>query len=442
MPHPPQKTKIGRKSLFEATKFIQEIITDSAVWGPDVTASRQQLLENAQAGDQTAIAKGKDMVMELLTDYGVEVEDHSIREAAEKIFAYAWGLDVLEQYYWDPEVDEIRVNSPTSIFIQRRGRNEKVDTRFRDEEHVKKIASRLFIHDRGVALTASTPVVESIRADGTRVTATCPPATRDWTMVLRKHGTFKMTRENLIKGQTLNEELFDLLSYLVRGRANILFSGGTGTGKTSLVRFLLGLVDERLRIVTLENDMELRLKEAYPARDIVEMEEHLELGLTMSRQFRTILRYSPDIIIVGEIRGRGEAVEAVKACTRGHDGSMATIHFGSPVDAVEGFGKMMLEEGLNLPLDVANLWVAQAFNIVVQMFTDTRRGIKKITSVTEIKTSGHQIEYIDLALWQPDKNENDYFKGRWVFPNDPSPELTARMARYFQPSPARARALV
>jgi len=392
-------------------------------------AKNQRMFDAAQSGDKEAINTAKIMIEELLREYAIEVEGYTLEQAAKEIYAYNWGLDILEEYYWDPEIDEIRVNSPTQIFIQRKGKNEKINASLKDEEHVKKILSRLFIHDRVKALTRSSPVIESMRVDGTRITATCPPATNCCTLVLRKHGTFNMARENIIKAQTANEKILDLIEYLVMGRTNILISGGTGTGKTTLLRYLAGFLHQNLRIVTLETDREILLSNTYPERDIVEMEEHKDLDFTLSEAFRTILRYSPDVIIVGEIRGKGEAIEAVKACVRGHDGSMATVHFGTPEEAIEGCGKMMLEEGLNLPLDIANLWVANAFQIVIQMFADTTKGIKKITHVTEVcVTDSKEIQFKHLAVWR--QKGNDFFDGEWLFPHEISPQLKKRMDKY------------
>ncbi|MBO8160680.1 MAG: CpaF family protein [Thermosipho sp. (in: Bacteria)] len=423
--------RIGKRHLFEATKFVQDIITDPDAFGQDIAAEHQQILDAAQAGDVRAIKITQKIIANILSNYGVEVDGYTMEELAYNIYSYAWGLDVIEDYYWDDEIDEIRVNSPKDVFVQRRGKNERVNVQFKDEEHVKKILSRLFIHDRGVSLTSSTPVVESIRLDGTRVTATCPPATSSHTFVLRKK-TFVPTAQKLIEAETVSPQLLDLLAYLVNGRANILISGGTGTGKTTFLRFLVRYMDERLRIVTLESDRELELRDIYPDRDIVEMEEHPEIGLTMDKQFRTVLRYSPDVILVGEFRGRGEATNAVKACVRGHNGSMATAHFGSPQEAIEGTAKMMLEEGLNLPLDVAQLWVASAFQIVIQMFSDSRRGIKKVTKVTEVSTRFNKVHYTDLAVWVP--SSDDFFKGHWEFPNPISTKLLDHMAQ-FNPDP-------
>ncbi|PRR71935.1 CpaF family protein [Neomoorella humiferrea] len=433
-----QEFRLGKRTLKEATKFVQDVITNSEVWGEEAFRHKE-ILEDAQAGLPGAIEKARKLIQEILEKYQVEVEGMTREQLAREIFSYAWGLDVLEPVYYDPEVDEIRVNGPSAVFIQKRGKNLKTGIKFKDTEHVKKIIARLLFHDRGVALTASTPIVESIRKDGTRLTATCPPVTREWTMVLRKHDTFKMTPENLIRAGTLNQELLDLLITLVKGRANILISGGVGSGKTSLMRFLINYIPEALRLVTLETDVELRLCEHYCGRDIIELEEHADLNCDMKKLFRTTLRYSPDIIMVGEIRGMGEAVEAIKACTRGHHGSMATIHFSSPYEAVTGCAKMMLEEGLNLPLEIAETWVADAFDVIIQMFADTTKGMKKIVQVTEVWTEKAGVKFRDLVVWRPGKY--DYFDGDWEFVNPPSERLKEKLRMFgvnISQFPARA----
>jgi len=420
---------IGSKSLHEATKIVQDTVTDQEVWGEEKAKENKQILEDAQAGIPVAVKKAELLIRETLEKLKVQVPDMTLEQAAYEIYKYAWGLDAIEDLYRNPTVDEIRVNGPEHVFIQRKGKNERTVVKFKGgEERIRKIVSRIIMHDRGIALTSSTPELESVRKDGSRLTATCPPASRKWTFVLRKHGTFQMNPENLIKTGTLDERILKLLILLVKGRANILISGNTGSGKTSLLRFLRGYSDPLMRIVTLESDAELRLSDYYPARDIVEFEEHADIGLSMNKLFRLVLRYSPDIIDTGEIRGKGEAIEAIKSCTRGHDGSASTIHFSNPHEAIEGCGKMMLEEGLNLPLSVAMTWVASAFNIVIQMFSDSRRGIKKITHITEVWPEGEKIHSRDLIVWQPESD--DYFAGKWVWLNNPSENLIKKMRRF------------
>lgn len=433
----PDQKYVGKTlGLYEATRFIQDIILDKETWDEERLKLHQQIRDDANAGMPYAASRAQEIITEILREYGVKVDGMALKFAGYEIYKYIWGLDILEELYNDPGIDEIRVNRPDKIFVQRRGRNEKVDVTFKDEEHVKKIIGRLFFHDRGVALSGSTPVVESIRKDGTRVTATCPPVSSSWTLVLRKHGTFEMSPENLYESGTLNERLLNLIKVLVKGRVNILISGGTGSGKTSLLRMLTQFIRRNLRIVTLETDVELKLAQHYDERDIVELEEHADIGMTMNKLFRTILRYSPDIIIVGEIRGLGEAIEAIKACTRGHHGSMATVHFNSPQEAIEGCGKMMLEEGLQLPLDIAQTWAANAFDVVIQMFSDATKGVKKVIQVTEVRSKGEEVKFRDLVAWQ--QKGSEYTDGDWLFLKPPSEGLLEKM-RMFGVSPDELR---
>lgn len=429
-PHKPQAAHelVGPRPLPQLTRFVQDIVVDPTVWGPDGVTAHQQIIASAVSGAPDAVRQAIELVKMILERYGAEAVDMSLETAADRIYGYLWGLDVLEDLYRDPEIDEIRVNAPDRVFVQRRGRNERTDVRFKDTEHVRKLLARLFAHDRGVALTASTPLVESVRADGTRVTATCPPVSAEWTAVLRKHDTFKVTGPNLVRAGTLDQNILELLQGLVQGRANLMISGGAGSGKTSLLRFLVGYLPDTLRVVVLEPDRELRLAEHYPSRDIIELEEHSYLDCGMDRLFRTSLRYSPDVQIVGEVRGHGEATEGVKACTRGADGSMVTVHFSTPEEAVSGYAKIMVEEGARLPVEVAATWVAQAFNVVVQMFTDTRVGVKKIVQIVEVSEANGRASYRDLVRWKP--SGHDYFTGSWQFVNVPSAKLLAKLQRY------------
>lgn len=416
--------------LKEATKFIQEIITDQHYWSPDDLKSNQSILRAAMSGVAGADKEVEALITDILKGSEIEVGGMSTQEVAGAIYRYSWGLDVIEEIYRDPTVDEIRVNGPRKgqTFVSRLGRNERAEVYWKDDLHIKKIIDRMIQHDFGVSLTRDTPVIESIRSDGTRVTATCPPVSKNYTMVLRKHNTFVPTLKNYIARQTFNEAVFRYIEVLVKGRANILVSGGTGTGKTTLVRALVGFLPERLRIVSLETDMELRLAETYPERDIVELEEQVKLNYDMKTLFKTVLRYSPDVILVGEFRGAGEAIEAVNACTRGHNGSMATAHFNSPEEAIEGTAKMMLREGLNLPLEVAKTTVADAFNVVIQMFADSSKGIKKLVRLTEVYPEGEKVKYRDLIMWRP--SPSDFWTGEWLILDPPSERLQKKMRQY------------
>ncbi|MDI6814040.1 MAG: ATPase, T2SS/T4P/T4SS family [Desulfitobacteriaceae bacterium] len=425
-----EEFNLGCKPLKEVTKFVQEVITDQDSWEPDELKSNQAVLRAAMSGVPGADREAENLIKNILVKYGAEAEGLSLDEAAYEIYRYAWGLDVIEHLYRNPTVDEIRVNGPRKgqTYVSILGKNEKTDVCWEDDLHIKKVVDRMIQHDFGIALNKDTPAIESIRMDGSRVTATCPPVSRCFTMVIRKHNTFVPTLENYIARQTLCVEVYRYIEGLLKGRANILISGGTGTGKTTLLRALVGLLPKDLRIISLETDIELRLAETYPDRDIVEMEEQPKLGYDMKALFKKVLRYSPDVILVGEFRGAGEAVEAVNACTRGHDASMATAHFSSPEEAVEGTAKMMLREGLGLPLDIAMTTVASAFNVIIQMFADSTKGIKKIVRVTEIYPEGTQVKYRDLIVWRPDPN--DFWQGAWLILEPPTERLQRKMKSY------------
>lgn len=392
-------------------------------------ARKQDILHRAMAGEQEMHLEAQKLIQHALVAGKKEVAGFTLEEATRLIYARVWGLDVVEDLYRDPEVNEIQVNGPDDIFVDRLGRHERVNASFGTPERVEAVIKRMIMHDMGASLDRSNPMVESIRKDGSRLTATCYPVTDTWTFVLRKHHTVDMSVENLERLGTLNRQVWEILRLLARGRANILFSGNVRSGKTSLMRKLVGELLEGLRLVVIGKDLELRLKTEYPGRNIVEFESHPEVGAGMPEIFETTLRESPDVILVEEFRGKGEAVEAIRACTRGHPGSMGTAHFNSPQEAVEGTAMMLQEEGLNISFQGAKLRVANAFNVVVQMLNDSVRGVKKLISITEIGVRNEEVVYSDLVRWEP--AGRDYLgEGAWKLVNPPSPELRFRCFRY------------
>ncbi|MGI9862534.1 ATPase, T2SS/T4P/T4SS family [Moorella naiadis] len=422
-----KREKMGRMDLKGATQFIQETIQEAEMIGQERAARNQELVEAVMAGEPGARPRVIEEIIKLLEEYGIEPEGMDRGQCAYEIYKYAWGLGPVEELYRNPEVNEIRVNGPDEVYVLRNIKNEKVNVKFKDDEHVMKIVTRMTMHDRGVALNKSSGIIESMRKDGTRITATCPPITENTTFVLRKHTPRVLTPEELIASGTMDEKTWVILKTLVKGRANILVAGGVGSGKTTFVRTLFSQSSENARTVVLETDRELFLRRMFPSWDIVEMEEHPEIGKTLEILFRTALRYSPNMVLVGEFRGVGEAKEAVRACLRGHN-SIATAHFGSPQEAIEGTGRLLLEEKINLPERTAIAMVASAYNIVVQMFGDSTRGVIKVESVTEVVPHHGVMEYIDLIRWIPE--EDDYLAGRWHCKNKPSERLIRRLHKY------------
>ncbi|MBE3582145.1 MAG: Flp pilus assembly complex ATPase component TadA, partial [Thermoanaerobacteraceae bacterium] len=286
-------------TLEQAMEYVQQALAR----GPEGEVARKQdILHRAMAGEPGMHLEARKLIRQALEAGRKEVAGFSLEEAARLIYARVWGLDVVEELYRDPEVNEIQVNGPGDIFVDRLGRHERVNVSFDTPERVEAAIKRMIMHDMGASLDRSNPMVESIRRDGSRLTATCYPVTETWTFVLRKHHTVDMNVENLEKLGTLNRQVWEVLRLLARGRANILFSGNVRSGKTSLMRKLVGELPEGLRLVVIGKDLELRLKTEYPGRNIVEFESHPEVGAGMPEIFETTLRESPDVILVEEFR--------------------------------------------------------------------------------------------------------------------------------------------
>lgn len=406
-------------SIDEAIQLVQEQIFQSATIG---TESKQSIISDAMAGDFEKASILKSYIYQLLVKNKIHFKTMDSNQAANQIYATLYGLGILQLYYEDKTIDEIRVNNKNHIFIVRKGIPKRIPECFTSEEDIEFVIKRMIMDDTGVSLDRSSPKIESVRKDGSRLTATCPPITRSWTFVLRKHDSFEPTLDNYIESNTLDKKVWDMLSILARGRSKILFSGNPGSGKTTLMKKLLGELNDKLRIMSIGKDLELKLQEAYPDKDIIEAEEQEHLGIRMKDLFHLSLRESMDALVVEEFRGAGEATEAVRACTRGIPHAMATAHFTSAEESVEGTAMFMLEEGLNLSLELAKLRIARAFNIVVQLFGDSETGHKKLVNITEISVNDqNEIIFNNLLKWVP--SGDDYLgNGSWQIANDPSPK--------------------
>lgn len=411
-------------TLAEAIEYIQDIFS----YGGELSEI-QNMLKDARAGDIKNAIKIEKKIEDILAHNNKSVQGLSLKEAAFLIYSKTWGLGVCEKYNRDPEVDEIRVNRPDQVFIVKHGKSQKVPEAFENETEVETTIKRMFMDDTGAFLDKSNPTLESVRKDGSRLTATCYPVTDTWTFVLRKHGTFVPTLDNYIKSGTFDKTCWNVLNLLVKGRASIIISGNVGAGKTTLMRRLIGELDNSLRIISIGKDSELRIKDQYPEKDVIELEEHKSKGADMRALFNTVLRYSPDVLITEEFRSAEETLHAIRACNRGLPGSMASAHFDSALAAVEGAALMLLETGLGLSLEMAKIRIARAFNIVVQMYGDSITGKKKIISITEVfVNAANEVQYRELVRWEP-SGENYMGNGKWVLDKSPSKTLITHLLK-------------
>jgi pilus assembly protein CpaF len=293
------------------------------------------------------------------------------------------GLGPIEPMLRDNSISEIMVNAPDTVFYEQDGRLYLSPIRFRDAGHILRIAERI-IAPLGRRVDESSPMVDARLADGSRVNIIIPPvAPKSPTITIRKFRQDKMTIEDLIATGTLTRELAEFLRACIQVKLNIVISGGTGTGKTTLLNALSAFIPDDERIITIEDPTELRLQQAH----LVSLEARppsLEgKGEVTQRDLvRNCLRMRPDRILVGEVRGP-EAFDMMQAMNTGHEGSLTTIHSNSPRDALARVENMILMAGLDLPLRAIREQMVSALQVVVQI-ARMPDGSRKIITVAEI----------------------------------------------------------
>ena len=293
------------------------------------------------------------------------------------------GLGPIEALAKDPSISEIMVNDVDQIFYEKDGRLYLSSVRFRDHEHIMRIIERI-VAPLGRRVDESSPMVDARLEDGSRVNVIIPPvASKSPTITIRKFRADKMTIEDLIGTGTLTRELAEFLRACVQVRLNILVSGGTGTGKTTMLNALSGFIPDTERIVTIEDPTELRLQQGH----VVSLEARppsLEgTGEVTQRDLvRNALRMRPDRIIIGEVRG-SEAFDMMQAMNTGHEGSLSTVHANAPRDSLARIENMILMSGLDLPMRAIREQMASAIHMIIQI-SRLSDGSRKVTHVTEI----------------------------------------------------------
>lgn len=293
------------------------------------------------------------------------------------------GLGPIEPFLADPTVTEIMVNSLDPIYVERGGVITPTYARFVSHEHLRRVIDRI-VSGVGRRIDESSPMVDARLPDGSRVNAIIPPLAVDGpALTVRKFSVDPFQVDDLIGFGTLTPELAELLDAVVRAELNILVSGGTGTGKTTLLNVLSGFIPDSERIVTIEDAVELQLHQ----RHVVRLESRPpnmegKGEVTVRDLVRNSLRMRPDRIIVGEVRG-AEALDMLQAMNTGHEGSISTIHCNSPRDAVSRLETMVLMSGLDLPSRAIREQIASALDLIVHL-QRMRDGSRRITQVTEI----------------------------------------------------------
>jgi pilus assembly protein CpaF len=294
-----------------------------------------------------------------------------------------FGLGPLEALLKDPTISDILVNRATQVYIEREGRLEETEIVFRDDRHLMQIIERI-VSAVGRRVDESSPMVDARLADGSRVNVIIPPLALDGpSMSIRRFRTDKLGAADLVTRQSLTQPMLDFLRAAVGARLNVIVSGGTGAGKTTMLNVLSSFISPRERMVTIEDAAELMLRQPHVVRLETRPPNIEGKGGVRQRQLViNALRMRPDRIIVGEVRGE-EALDMLQAMNTGHDGSLTTIHANSPRDSLYRLDTMVAMANLNVPDKAVRQQIASAINVIVQV-NRMSDGTRKVTSVSEL----------------------------------------------------------
>jgi pilus assembly protein CpaF len=300
----------------------------------------------------------------------------------DEIMDEAFGYGPLQGPMNDPTVSDILVNGPREVYLERHGRLEPSDILFADDAHLMQVIQRIAARI-GRRIDEMSPMVDARMPDGSRVNAIIPPlALNGPVLSIRRFGV-RLTREDLVNNGTMPPELLQLLGACVEGRISVLVSGGTGTGKTTLLNALSSYIPGDERLVSIEDTAELKLQQPHVVR-LETRPANLEgVGEIRQRELvRNSLRMRPDRIIVGEVRG-AEALDMIQAMSTGHEGSLTTIHANDTRDALGRLEMMVMMAGFDLPVPVIRQYIASSIGLIVQL-ARLRGGARRILRVTEI----------------------------------------------------------
>jgi pilus assembly protein CpaF len=324
-----------------------------------------------------------------------------------------FGLGPLEPLLRDPSVSDILVNTAQNVFVERKGKMERVQASFQDNAHLLRVIDRI-VSRVGRRVDDSSPMVDARLPDGSRVNAIIPPLAVDGPLLsIRRFPAERLKANDLVTLGALTAPMLEFLSHCVRSKLNCLISGGTGAGKTTLLNVLSSYISEEERIVTIEDAAELQLHQEHVARLETRPANVEGKGAIRQRQLVVnALRMRPDRIVIGEVRGE-EALDMLQAMNTGHDGSLTTVHANSPRDTLARLETLVLMAGFDLPIRAIREQMSSAIDLIVQL-TRLRDGSRRITHISEVQgMEGDVITLQDIFLFDYGMgvDEHGRFKG-------------------------------
>ncbi len=349
----------------------------------------RSLLDNLNLGALDGASEA-DLRSEISSIAGEALEERNIvlnREdrttLTQELYDEVRGLGPLEPLLKDETVNDILVNGPHQVFVERAGKLEITDTTFKDEKHLLRIIDKI-VSAVGRRVDESNPYVDARLQDGSRFNAMVPPIAVDGSLVsIRKFKKDKLGIDDLVNFGAFSEEMAAYLQAAVATRLNIIVSGGTGSGKTTTLNALSSFIDNAERILTIEDTAELQLQQTHVGRMESRPPNVEGKGEVSPRDcLKNALRMRPDRIIVGETRGE-EVIDMLQAMNTGHDGSMTTIHANNPRDGISRLENMVAMAGIEMPLKAVRSQIASAVNLLVQA-SRLQDGSRRMTSITEI----------------------------------------------------------
>ena len=344
-------------------------------------AAKALASENNKLKDPTEIIR--DALSQAYARTKLQLSESEMNQIFNEISTGLIGYGPLQPLLDDDEVTEVMVNGPNLVYAERKGRIQKTDIKFIDNEQVIRVIENI-IRPLGRTISPEYPSVDARLPDGSRVNAIIPPVAIDGPSVtIRKFPKERLGIPDLIRFGSISENMGEFLEACVKARLNIIISGGTGSGKTTLLNILSGFIPDHERIVTIEDAAELQLQQEHVVRlETKPADAGKDNEMTVRALVRNALRMRPDRIVVGEVRG-AEALDMLQAMNTGHDGSLTTVHANNPRDAVTRLETLTLMAGLDLPARMVRQQIASAVDLFIQQ-SRLPDGSRKVTYVTEV----------------------------------------------------------